>query len=207
MNPAATAVTRVLGLGLVLLGGVACTADEPTADEVATPVAIVPEQTVPAARLSVFCQSMNDINERLDSDPPEDSVTFVLENYRSLLDEVPDAIALDFAAVIADLEGNPISVPVSDSSAPTTGEATSSTSLPADATLPADTVADATDDGATASTALAIEGDELPDEGYSPGDTPAERVNSYVAFVCRDTANNPGPPATEPLPAPVTTST
>lgn len=206
MNTSVVAATRVLGLGLVLLGAVACTADEPTADEVATPEVIVPEQTAPAERLSAFCQSMNDISDRLDSDPPDDSVTFVLESYRSLLDEVPDAIALDFAAVIADLEGNPISVPVSDSTGPTTGEVTSSSSLSADTTLPADPVVDAPDGSATASTALPIEGDELPDEGYSPGDTPAERVNSYVAFVCRDTANNPGPPATEPLPAPVTTS-
>jgi hypothetical protein len=38
-------------------------------------------------------------------------------------------------------------------------------------------------------------------EGYSPEDDPTLRVNAYVDFACRDSVNNPGPPATQPLDA------
>jgi hypothetical protein len=199
----------------------ACTADG-AASQDTTPdfLPIVPEQTAPADRLTPFCQAMNDINDRLESDPPADIEGFVLERYRSLLDEVPDIIAVDFAAVLADLEGNPM-VPPSTGPIPTPDEVTTPGSTTPGSTTP--TTAEVTTPGSTAPgstaphsttpgpttpgpTVAPPEGDELSDEGYAPGDTPAERVNSYVAFVCRDTANNPGPPATEPLLAPTTTS-
>ncbi|MEZ5297784.1 MAG: hypothetical protein R2697_16345 [Ilumatobacteraceae bacterium] len=34
--------------------------------------------------------------------------------------------------------------------------------------------------------------------GLAPDDDPAARVNAYIDFACRGTANNPGPPATQP---------
>jgi hypothetical protein len=42
------------------------------------------------------------------------------------------------------------------------------------------------------------------EEGWVPDDDPAVRVNEYVDFACRDTINNPGPPATVPDAAPPT---
>jgi hypothetical protein len=36
-------------------------------------------------------------------------------------------------------------------------------------------------------------------EGYLPDDEPNQRLNDYVQFACRDSQNNPGPPATQPL--------
>jgi hypothetical protein len=44
------------------------------------------------------------------------------------------------------------------------------------------------------------------EEGWVPDDDPAVRVNEYVEFSCRDTINNPGPPATPPDAAPPTTA-
>lgn len=35
-------------------------------------------------------------------------------------------------------------------------------------------------------------------EGRLPDDDPSERLNAYVDFTCRDSENNPGPPATPP---------
>ena len=46
-----------------------------------------------------------------------------------------------------------------------------------------------------ATDATAAEGDG---EGAPVADTPSERLAAYVDFVCRGTANNPGPPDTQP---------
>ena len=46
-----------------------------------------------------------------------------------------------------------------------------------------------------ASDVTAADGDG---EGAVPADTPSERLADYVELTCRSTANNPGPPETEP---------
>lgn len=38
----------------------------------------------------------------------------------------------------------------------------------------------------------------VAEEGHLPDDRPTARVSEYIDFACRDTANNPGPAATEP---------
>ena len=142
-------------------------ADGPASEE--RPTATV---TIPAARLTPFCQAMIDLNDRLETDPPDDVGALIVEAYEDIRDDVPDVIRADFDAVLADLRGG--------SAPPDDGASTTS---------PTTTVADA--DVPTS--------DPLADEGRSPGDTPAERLSAYVDFACRSVENNPGPPATQPL--------
>lgn len=160
------------------------------------------EVTVPADRLTPFCQAMNELTEQLlttesaedesSSGEAVDDAALIIETYRSIVDEVPDVIASDFAAVLSALEeGAP---PPTD---PTIVTTTSVPAAPGGSAPP--TVVPVTD--ATGST-IPSEGDAFFDEGYGPGTSPAERVNEYVGFACRGTENNPGPPATQPLTEP-----
>ena len=161
----------------VLLSGIACTPGDSSSDQL-EPVPGVPSGTVaiPPERLTPFCQAMNDLSDRLENDPPSDINGLIVETYTEIADQVPGEIANEFAAVLAGLQGGPLPVPPVDTVDPAT---------PTDATGPGDS--------------LSLEDDELPDEGYLPGDDPAERVNAYVEFTCRDSQNNPGPPATQPF--------
>ena len=66
-------------------------------------------------------------------------------------------------------------------------------------------VIDATERGtvATDPTTTTIATTSVPDEGffeegYLPADSPVTRLNAYIDFACRDVANNPGPPPTQP---------
>ena len=126
---------------------------------------------VPPERSTRFCETMTDLIDRLENDPPDDVAGTILDAYRGLVDDVPEVIRGDFMAVLADLEGKAPSVDASDGDA---AERPSS--------VPGSIVPD----------------DPLPDEGFGPDDTPASRVNSYVGFVCRGVVNNPGPPDTQP---------
>jgi hypothetical protein len=152
------------------------------------------EVTVPATRLTPFCQAMNELADELLSDETVDGAALIVETYRSIIDDVPDVIASDFAAVLAALEdGAP---PPTD---PTIVTTTSLPPAPGGSAPP--TAVPVTD--ASGST-IPSEGDAFFDEGYGPGTSPAERVNEYVGFACRGTENNPGPPATQPLTEPDT---
>ena len=128
-------------------------------------------------RSTPFCSAMTDLSDRLENDPPEDVAAAILEVYRSIADEVPEVLAVDFAAVIADLEG--VDRPVATTRVP-------DPSVP-DPSVPDQSVPD-----------QSVPDDPLPDEGFSPDETPAGRVNAYVGFVCRGVVNNPGPPDTQP---------
>lgn len=133
---------------------------------------------IPPVRLTPFCQAMIDLADRLERDPPDDVQAAILDTYESITDDVPDAIRTDFDAVLADLQGRPLpSDPTSD-------------------VTPASTI----DPGppATDETGEPV-GDPFFDEGFAPEETPALRLNAYVDFECRDVANNPGPPPTQPL--------
>lgn len=149
-----------------------------SSDDQLEPVPGVPSGTVaiPPERLTPFCQAMNDLSDRLETDPPSDVSGLIIETYTEIADQVPAEISNEFAAVLAELQGDPLPVPPVD---------TVETSTPTDVAGPDDS--------------LALEDDEFPDEGWLPGDDPAERLNAYVEFTCRDSLNNPGPPATQPL--------
>ncbi len=135
--------------------------------------------TVPPERLTPFCQAMIDLSDRLETDPPADSSVVIVETYESVLEDVPQEIAVEFAAVLESLRSG------------------SAATLPATSTMPAASIPGAGTEPSTESTLS--EGAAIVDEGYLPDDDPAARVNAYVAFACRDSANNPGPPATAPL--------
>ncbi len=164
---------------------------------------------VPIDRLSPFCESMIELGDRLASDPPEDETAFIIDTYRAITPEVPAEIANDFAAVLARLEGRPIPTVDPDDTTPLTVPAPAAdatdTSEPAAAAPPVTIATPDTPPPVTAPPATDTDGLPIPqdttfsDEGYAPEDDPAERLNAYVNFVCRDSRNNPGPPATQPL--------
>jgi hypothetical protein len=132
----------------------------------------VPSVTVPSERRTPFCEAMIELADRLETDPPDDTGAVILETYLEILDEVPAEIENEFQAVIAQLQsGDATAV---SSTAVGTGSVEVSSSPPA--TL-----------------------EDFDAEGRLPGDSPAERVSDFVLFTCRDSDNNPGPPATEPL--------
>ena len=149
-------------------------------DEPDEAIPVVPSGTVaiPPERLTPFCQAMIDLSETLETDPPDDIDALIVETYTDIVDDVPVEISNVFNAVLANLLDNP--VPTTTGSSTTTPAATSG-------------------DGSAPESSLSREGDDFFAEGYLPGDDPAERLNAYVDFECRDIQNNPGPPATQPL--------
>jgi hypothetical protein len=114
---------------------------------------------------------MIELGERLEqADDDDDIATMIRSTYADLADVVPDEIRADFEAVRQLLVDR----------ADTTSAA--STGPPPPTT---DDVSDAT----------AAEGDG---EGAAISTSPSERLTDYVELMCRSTANNPGPPETEP---------
>lgn len=169
----------VLGLAAALATAAGCTANEPTADPVETTVPLpVQPVTVPPERQSAFCVAMVDLTDDVRSGDLDDVDAAIVETYRAVEPDVPELIASDFALVLDALErGAP---PPTDPPRDTV------------ATTPPVTSATTSADGSTPSAAAEA------DVGYAPGESPSERVNSYIDFVCRANANNPGPPATPP---------
>ncbi|MGH9133089.1 MAG: hypothetical protein ACRDZZ_04070 [Ilumatobacteraceae bacterium] len=162
-------VTVLIGLAVP----VACTGDD-DADTASTDVGAVPGVTGPSttsARGTPFCAGMIELAERLeDAEPETDDIAAMIRSaYADLADVVPDAIRADFEAVRRLLVDQVDVGGPAPTSPPTT-------------TI---TVPDAT----------AGPGDG---EGTALADTPTERLADYVDLVCRSTANNPGPSATEP---------
>jgi hypothetical protein len=172
-------VSTLIAVLVVVAFGVTigCTGgDTPASGDTVEPQTQVPSVTIPAERLTPFCQAMIDLSDRLETDPPDDATALIVSVYEDISDEVPVEILDDFDAVLTALrDGSAASVPVAvTSDAP-------SPSTPDEGPSPVAT------------------GDEFFDEGYSPDEDPATRLNDYVDFACRDSVNNPGPPATQPL--------
>lgn len=177
-----------VSLALVLSG---CTGDDPA--DTAPDAAPEPPQvsvTVPPERLTPFCQEMIDLTDRLRTGDVDDAEATIVETYRRIADDAPNAIVDDFRLVLAALEaGEP---PPTDP--PRDTVATLAPSVTTDATVASTDAPPVTPtDPATGSSAPRV-----IDEAFAPGDSPSERINSYVEFECRDTANNPGPPPTPP---------
>jgi hypothetical protein len=129
---------------------------------------------IPPERSSPFCEAINDLNRRLDAAAPDaDTGEMIIDTYSSIVDDVPAEIRDDFLSVLAALQAGPAST------APST---TSASSLP------------------QSSTVTTIEDFE---EGYTPDDEAALRLNAYLASACTDTLNNPGPSPTQPAPPPL----
>lgn len=181
-----TAARLLLGLGSVLVAA-GCVPDgsqqtDDTAESTdAAPISV----TIPPARGTPFCTAMIDLGVTIRGDQDVDAEALIIETYRSIESEVPDEIADDFAAVLTELETGvpaPTLAPVTQPDVPT----------PAPVTVASD--------GTTAPTVTAGgTGSDESTEFFFGGSTPAERINDYVGFACRDTENNPGPPATQPL--------
>jgi hypothetical protein len=167
--PAIAVLSVILALAST---ATACTGDDtdtgPLATDAASPSDTGPTTT--SARSTPFCAGMIDLAERLDeADETDDTAAIIREAYADLADVVPDEIRADFEAVRAVL------VEQADGTAATTTNAPVPTNDVTDVTA-------APDDG----------------EGASVASSPTERLADYVELVCRSTANNPGPPETEP---------
>jgi hypothetical protein len=164
-------------LALTLLAG--CSSDDETAtDSTLADTGQVRTVAVPPERQTPFCQAFAELDERI-ADLPEgaDAGELIIDTYASIVDDVPPEIRDDFLTVLAALQA-----------AATEGSvAASSTST-----------------STTTTTAAPVTTLEDFEEGYTPDDSPALRLNAYVQFACRDGQNNPGPPDTEPLPPPLT---
>jgi hypothetical protein len=140
----------------------------------------IPSVTIPPERLTPFCQAMIDLADRLQTDPPDDVTGLIIATYERIAADVPIPIADDFTAVLAALQaGATVTTPSTGTAAPVTTPVSP----------------DVTGGGSTPGGSV----DDFFDEGYSPGDDPATRLNTFVDFTCRDSINNPGPPATQPL--------
>jgi hypothetical protein len=134
---------------------------------------------VPPERQSPFCEAINALNEQLDAAGPDaDTGQMIVDTYSSIVDEVPAEIRDDFLSVLAGLQADP--------------SGTAATTTTTVSTLPQST------------TATTIEDFE---EGYTPDDDAALRLNAYLASACTDTQNNPGPSPTEPAPPPLDSTT
>ncbi len=147
-----------------------------------TPISV----TIPPARGTPFCTAMIDLTVTIRGDQDVDAEALIIDTYRSIESEVPAEIADDFSAVLTELETG---VP-----APTLAPVAQP-----DVAVPPVTVAPGSDATTAGTTAASAAGADEATEFYFGGSTPAERVNDYVAFACRDSENNPGPPATPPL--------
>jgi hypothetical protein len=113
---------------------------------------------------------MIELAERLEeADDNDDTATLIRSTYADLAEVVPDEIRADFEAV------RQLLVDQTELGSATTTSAPVATSAASDATT-------ADGDG----------------EGLLPSDNPTERLADYVELMCWSTANNPGPPETEP---------
>lgn len=180
---------RAMGIGLLSVGLLSgCVFDgpeEPQGEATETDPASGVSVVIPTERLSPFCQAMIDLTDRVRSGGVDHGE--IVATYRSISGDVPAEIADDFTLVLQALEtGAP---------APTDPPRATIQTLPAPQTSPP------TDRPATTQPSGSVAVDERFDRDGSPG----ERVNSYVSFTCRDSDNNPGPPATQPLDAPLPT--
>lgn len=165
----------VCRVGLATIASIALTSctsfgagsgDGVSSDEAADP-AFAPI-SVPAERLSPFCEAISDLSAQLANDEPDDPTQLIIDTYTDLVDVVPAVVAVDFNAILTSLRtGEPI---------PTVPETSSGLS----------------------SSASSIDPAALDEEGVLPGETPAERIQDYVTFTCLGVGNNPGPQATAP---------
>lgn len=174
-NATGVALAACLLLSACLADGSDEAADnEDVADEPSISV------TVPEARLTPFCITMIELSDELRTGSVANAGQLIIETYRAVRDDVPPEIADDFDVVLRALEAG----------------APPPTDPPAE-TVPVDTIVITVASSVAGSApATAVVGDV--DEGFDPDSSPADRINSFVAFECRGTGNNPGPPPTQP---------
>ena len=202
---------RATGVGLLLVasstgllsGCLFDGSESPEADEDGSADVAVASVVIPTERLSPFCQAMIDLTDRFRS---ADEVTDaeIVETYRSISGDVPTEIADDFALVLQALEAG--------APAPTDPPRATIQTLPAPEPPPSTDGSVTTGPSSSVPGSTAVDGevdadvDGEIDERFDRDDSPAERINSYVSFNCRDSDNNPGPPATQPLDVPPPTT-
>ena len=197
------AIGRGVG-GLAIVAAVvlaACTDDEPgaTGPDVATERPEI-SVTVPPERQTPFCQAMIDLTDQLRNGDVDDAAALIVETYRRIAPDAPNAIVDDFNLVLAALEAGrpPPTDPPRDTVATTPPSASTTTVVPSASSSSAPSGSLPSDGSASSTAPVVPVASGAVDEAFAPGDSPTERLNSYVAFECRSTANNPGPAPTQP---------
>ena len=224
LRPRSAGAFAALAALAALTMGAACTPERGDSGSDATTVEstlAIPEVTEPPERATPFCQIMLELDASLPDDQTIDVTDIVLVAYREALPVAPPEIATELEAVIIGLETGtePTLPPTTLGPAPGSSDAT--TDLATGTTdadgvgSPSDTAADPPSPEtfvpppagtAPASTLEPPTPEEaFTEEGYTPADDPAIRLNEYVDFACRDNINNPGPPPTQPSATPVPT--
>jgi hypothetical protein len=173
-----TIATAGIVTALLALTAVSCSSDDDAhSDSTFAETAQVRTVAVPPERLSPFCQSIADLDERLNAAPANtDTSEIIIDAYSSMVDVVPEEIRNDFLSVLAALQADPTGATATLATTPDTAVTTPPPSV---------------------STASTLQGFE---EGYLPDDDASSRLNAYIQFTCRDSQNNPGPADTEPAP-------
>jgi hypothetical protein len=180
--PLAIATAGMSVVVLALVGG--CSSDDDSqSGSTFAETGQVRTVAVPAERLSPFCESIAELDERLNAASADaDTSTMIIDAYSAMVDVVPDEIRNDFLSVLAALQADPRGTTATVATTPDTAVTTPPPSA------------------STVSTLLGFE------EGYDPDTDASSRVNAYIQFACRDSQNNPGPADTEPsLPPPSST--
>lgn len=174
------------------------------------------EITVTTLPPSPFCEAIDRLEEAVNESSTDDDRQTIVAAYTEMLAMVPAEVRADFEAVLARLRSAPATTTTTPpSTVPITGRPTTSTS--STTTTTSSTASDSSTDPQNSSPGSTQLGpgsvpQETPpggtldfEEGYSPSDEPATRINAYVEFACDRSDNNPGPPPTEPeTPAPTT---
>lgn len=194
--PLARPVAVLAALAIVL---VACDGGDDAGEDATSAVEVAPV-TVPPERLTPFCQGMIDLADTLETDPPDDVEAYIIERYTALLPDVPAEIEDDFRSVLALLQADANIDANIDENLGGTGADDGGPAAGSDSTVTAPDASGTTTPDEPTGTADPLE--DFDAEGRLPDGDPAQRVNDYVDFTCRDSVNNPGPAATEPLDAP-----
>jgi hypothetical protein len=162
---------RVRGAALIvaIVAAAGCSSDDDSGLATSTAdVGLVRTVAVPPERLSPFCQAIADLQQRLDEAGPDDDTT-------ELIVDTYSSVVDD---VPPDIRDDFLSVLAALQSGTPSGSTTS----------------------APSSIPVSVTGTTVEDfeEGYTPDESAALRVNSYIQFTCRDSGNNPGPSETQP---------
>ncbi|HUF99683.1 MAG TPA: hypothetical protein VMM60_16260 [Ilumatobacter sp.] len=181
MNRATTWRVAPLSLAIGLLAGCSGGDDDSSPSTTVDPAVSVYQPAGSAQ--TPFCAGMSEISLRVNTDPPDDLNTYLVDQYELLLPVAPPSIAPDFQSVINGLRETP--------------SATDPTATDPTATGPTTTVA--TVPTTIDPTAATTNPEGFAEEGYLPDPEPTLRLNSYLAANCFGTQSNPGPPATAPL--------
>ena len=117
----ARAAIAIVGIGTVVLALVAgCSSDDSPSGATFAETGEVRTVAVPAERMSPFCESIADLDERLNAAPADaDTSQMIIDAYSAMVDLAPAEIRNDFLSVLAALQADPSGAAATAVPAPT----------------------------------------------------------------------------------------